>query len=57
VIFSDNELIDKASLASPQIAMLMSSLGDLGFSPRILDIYPAKSVLEQRLSNIVFKNL
>jgi energy-coupling factor transport system ATP-binding protein len=57
VIFSDNELIDKASLASPQIAMLMSSLGDLGFSPRILDIYQAKSVLEQRLSNIVFKNL
>ncbi len=57
VIFSDNELIEKASLASPQIAMLMSSLGDLGFSPRILDIYQAKSVLEQRLSNVVFKNL
>lgn len=57
VIFSDNELIEKASLASPQIAVLMSSLGDLGFSPRILDIYQAKSVLEQRLSDVVFKNL
>jgi energy-coupling factor transport system ATP-binding protein len=57
VIFSDNELIEKASLASPQIAMLMLSLGDLDFSPRILDIYQAKSVLEQRLSNVVFKNL
>jgi energy-coupling factor transport system ATP-binding protein len=57
VIFSENELIEKASLASPQIAMLMSSLSDLGFSPRILDIYQAKSVLEQRLINFVSENL
>lgn len=56
-ILSDRELVEKASLVSPQIAVLMSSLSDLNLSPNILDLYQAKSVLEQRLGEIVSKNV
>jgi hypothetical protein len=56
-VLSDTALIQKASLTSPQIAMLMLSLKDLGFNPKILDIYQAKADLEQRLSNVVYKDV
>jgi hypothetical protein len=56
-VLSDTALIQKASLTSPQIAMLMLSLEDLGFNPKTLDIYQAKADLEQRLSNIVSKDV
>jgi len=54
-ILSDRELVEKASLVSPQIAALMSSLTNLNFSPKILDLYHAKSALEQRFGEIVHK--
>ena len=54
-ILSDRELVEKASLVSPQIAVLMSSLANLNFSPKILDLYQAKSTLEQRFGEIVHK--
>jgi len=56
-VLSDTALIQKASLTSPQIAMLMLSLEDLGFNPKTLDIYQAKADLEQRLSNIVSEDV
>ena len=54
-ILSDRELVEKASLVSPQIAVLMSSLANLNFSPKILDLYQARSALEQRFGEIVHK--
>jgi energy-coupling factor transport system ATP-binding protein len=50
-IFSNNDLIDKASLMSPQISLLMSSLKDLNFDPKTMDLYQAKTVFEGRLKN------
>ncbi|MEM3004235.1 MAG: ABC transporter ATP-binding protein [Candidatus Bathyarchaeia archaeon] len=48
-ILSDRILVEKASLIQPQIAILMSSLVELGFNPKIMDLYQARSVLEKRL--------
>ncbi len=56
-ILSDNKLVERASLTAPQIGKLMWSLRDLDFDARILDIYSAKTVLEQRLEKIVPKTL
>jgi energy-coupling factor transport system ATP-binding protein len=50
-IFSNKDLIDKASLMSPQISLLMASLGDLNFDPKIMDLYQAKTFLEGKLKN------
>ena len=50
-IFSNTDLVDKASLMSPQISLLMSSLRDLNFDPKIMDLYQAKTSLEGKLKN------
>ncbi|MEM3507510.1 MAG: ABC transporter ATP-binding protein [Candidatus Bathyarchaeia archaeon] len=44
-IFSNIELIEKASLLPPQISLLMSSLSDLGIPKDVIDVYAAKKVL------------
>ncbi len=56
-VLSDSQLVEKASLVSPQIGLLMSSLSDLSFNPKILDIYQAKAAIEQRLCKTVSKTV
>ena len=38
VIFSDHDVMRRASLAPPQITRLAQALGDLGISPRVLNL-------------------
>ncbi len=56
-ILSDSELIERASLTTPQIGKLMWSLRDLNFDPKVLDIYRAKAILEEMMGKVVPQDL
>ncbi|MGQ9542849.1 MAG: energy-coupling factor ABC transporter ATP-binding protein [Candidatus Bathyarchaeia archaeon] len=56
-ILSNGDLVRKASLVPPQIGLLMFSLRDLSFNPKILDVYQAKVAIEKRLIKDVPKTL
>lgn len=44
-ILSDEQLIEKASLARPQIGALMHELRDFGLSDRVIDVYSAEQAI------------